>query len=180
MKGLCESTWDKIRKQSAGTRERVEDDIDGLSCVDFYNYLLDNYRAVNGYSTTATIRLGIGNHTIVIGVYENRNKMMGGIELRFEYNEAYFVEVLGDTIGITLGPDSVKSDLRSVPERLVKELGNIAEVKQHGDTIDPTSAYVIRPKDKRATNRFCCRVLDLILDQMYDAVRYKTRLKRIK
>ena len=169
-----ESVWGDIRKKSLGQEERMEDDVNQLSCAYFYKYLLENYRGVNGYMVNDNIHLWIGNHTIVIQVYENSNRSMGGGELQFEYNEKFFVEVLGDAICITLSPDNVKNGLRSIPDWLVKELGNIADVKQYGDE----KGYVIRPKDRKATNGFCCKVLDFILERMENNGEYRTKLKR--
>ena len=171
---IGESIWRNISQRSEGIKSRKEDDIDLMDLNGLYDYLTNAYKCKSGYSKDNVIMINPDETIITIGVYENKNSMMGGIDLRFEYVNSEWEDAGYNNTYAVLIADSPKSDLRQVPEWLVKELEKFAVI----GTSHPRF-YIIYPKDGvKTTNKFLLRVLDCILECMDDTVKYKTKLKK--
>ena len=170
---INETYWSGMSKRSKGFAIKKEDDIDLMDLKGLYDYLTNTYNCKSGYSKDDVIMISPAETIITIGVYENKNRMMGGIDLRFEYVNSEWEDAGYNNTYAVLIADSPQSDLKQVPEWLVKELEKFAVM----DTSHPRF-YLIYPKDGvKTTNKFLLKVLDCILECMDDTVKYKTKLK---
>ena len=172
---IKESVWSDMHKRSNGTQERMEDDINRLDCRGLYEYLKNAYESKSGYSIDDVIMINYDDTVIDIRVYENKNSMMGGIKMTLEFSDTGWKGAENNKTYATLSADSLRSDIRQVPEWLVKELEEFAVM----NNTYYRHMYIIYPKDGvMTTNKFLIRVLDHILERMDDSVQYKVKLKK--
>lgn len=172
---IKESVWADMHKRSNGTQERMEDDINHLDCRGLYEYLKNTYESI-WESIDNVIMINNDNTVIDIRIYENKNRMMGGIKMTLEFSDMEWKGAEYNKTYATLSADSPMGDIRQVPDWLVKELEKFAVMNNTYKHI-----YIIYPKDGvKTTNKFLIRVLDHILERMDDSVKYKVKLKKSK
>ena len=172
---ISESVWGDIRKKSLGQEERQEDDINHLDCRGLYEYLKNTYESNLGGSIDDVIMINNDDTVIDIRVYENKNWQLGGIKMTFEFAHTAWKRAENNKTYAVLEPDKPTSDIKYVPDWLVKELEEFAIM----NNTDYKNMYIIYPKDgKRTTNRFLVSVLDHILERMEGSAQYKVKLKK--
>ena len=142
MRKLSESTWNDIRKQSAGKQERLEDNIDFMDGWEFYRYLKDHYKL----TTNDDISYNHSAKLLNVCVFENQ-----------PFVKKYFQYYINSQIYTDFPEeDAVPSDNCYI----------LKAIKKQFDTIYKFGYNIIEPKDpsKKVTNSFFLELLDFTLD----------------
>ena len=151
-KKMNESTWNDIRKQSAGTAVRNEDDINMMDYPEFYEYLKDTYESQDP------------SDFFNIGQYPTSGTQIRNISIPIEQNDPEETPNLANrmfTICYDLGK---KKFLTLRPNEYFFRLYPNEIQKVFGDKYDiDVNKRTISPKDGEITNRVCIDVLDKLL-----------------
>ena len=140
MKKLSESTWNDIRKQSAGKQERMEDSINNMDIRQFYDYLKDNYKCIYSEDDISTYMFDI--LTIRICLYQVESSHYRHIY--YDGNEIDTNHDVPSTIGC------------------LKEMEEICTIK----TKDRNSINIYPKDGSKITNKFFIEVLDFLLERI--------------
>ena len=158
---IDESTWNDLRRQSAGTRQRLEDDIDGLDRKGLFEYLREIYDCQGKDKIDVITDYDIMD-TISVIPFE----IMDGYEDSWFHLEFRHI----DKKSHLFGKDKNKTVCFNYEysNRLPDLYAAISEKYDTDDFVDSVERLMaIRPKDKsETTNSFYVEVIDFILSQV--------------
>jgi hypothetical protein len=137
-----ESAWGEMRKRSAGTQKRKEDDINLLDCGGLKDYLKEHYKPLNAYAVITSVADII---SVPIIREHTNNCIMFGCKTKT-------IKMTNDI------PDIVQGLLR------VMENNFSIETFEGEDGTGEYKVYTISPKDgSEVTNKFFIEVIDFLL-----------------
>ena len=149
MRKLSESIWNDIRRQSAGTHKRVEDNVDNLDLYGFCDYLKKHYNCHKDDDI----------HIVYIMTKEPNTNNTPLLDVRlFEcLGSMYYLYYDGSNAAIY----NSTIDILNCRNTLRRTFTTIKDKKS--TCIDP------KDFDKSTTNTFFMEILDFFLDQVSNA-----------
>ena len=138
---VSESVWNDIRKQSAGTKERLEDNLDSLDPVAFYKYLVDTYKC-DQFNIANNTR----NNTISVPILQRFKNV--GSNISYNYREYYI---------------HMNANINEYAHELIHKMNDVYDLKVVAETAIYKKLIIGKKDGSEVTNQFFVDVIEFIL-----------------